>query len=196
MTKKRNLPLLLCLIFFLTGCASKPQSTKDGQRWSDDWTAIGTSVGVEAPPQLTLLDSKETLAADGLYYATWTAGNSVPYENSDGDTIDLYDAQLYFLTNEAASEKKAKTSCEAWLSAAKDNYEVHTEDMVSYGGQSYTLITYNCTNEDNPYERGVSAFAICGTTAVCAELVCLENYTEDLEALMAKFLNGCHFRAD
>lgn len=196
MMKKRNLLLFVCLILLLTGCASKPQTAKDGQKWSDDWTAIGTSVGVEAPKKLTLLDTNEALAADGMYYATWTAGGSVPYENSDGDTIDLYDAQLYFLTNEAVSEKKAKSSCDTWLAAAKENYEVHTENTVSFGGQSYTLITYSCKNEDNPYDRGVSAFGVCGETAVCAELACLWNYTEDLEALLAEFLNNCHFRAD
>ena len=33
---------------------------------------------------------------------------SFPYENSDGDTIDLYDAQLYLLSNETTDEKAAK----------------------------------------------------------------------------------------
>lgn len=106
--KKSKVLFPVCLILFLTGCASKPQSAKDGQKWSDDWTVIGTSVGVEASTKLTLLDIKEGLAADGLYYATWISGNSVSYENSEGDTIDLYDAQLYFLTNEAVSEKRQK----------------------------------------------------------------------------------------
>lgn len=194
--KKSKVLFPVCLILFLTGCASKPQSAKDEQKWSDDWTVIGTSVGVEASTKLTLLDIKEGLAADGLYYATWISGNSVSYENSEGDTIDLYDAQLYFLTNEAVSEKKAKASCAAWLAAAKENYEILAEDTVSLGGQNYTLITYNCINEDNPYARGVSAFGVCETTAVCAELVCVEDYTEDLKPLLSEFLNHCHFKED
>lgn len=194
--KKRLLFLTGCIMFLFTSCVSKPQSTKDGQKWSDDWTVVGTQIGIEIPKSLRLIDNKETLAADGLYYATWAAGGSVPYKNSDGDTVDLYDAQLYFLTNEAVSEKKAKASCETWLSAAKENYEVYAEDTVSLGGQSYTLITYHCTNEDNPYARGISAFGVCDTTAVCAELVCVDGYTEDLQTLLSEFLNHCHFKKD
>lgn len=194
--KKRLLFFAGCLIFLFTGCVSKPQSAKDGRKWSDDWTLVGTQIGIDVPKSLTLTDSNETLAADGMYYAAWAAGGSVPYENSEGDTVDLYDAQLYLLTNEAVSEKKAKASCETWLSAAKENYEVYAEDTVTLGGQSYTLITYNCKNEDNPYARGVSAFGVCGATAVCAELVCVEGYTEDLQALLSEFMKNCHFKKD
>lgn len=194
--RKKRLLFPICLLLFLNGCASIPQTAADGQKWMDDWIQIGSSMGIDAPKQLTLLDNKETLAADGLYYATWVTGGSVPYENSDGDTIDLYDAQLYLLTNEAISEEKAKVSRDTWLSAAKENYEVHTEDTATFNGQSYTLITYSCTSEENPYDHGVSAFGVCGATAVCAEFTCLENYTEDPEALLTDFLNGCHFKAD
>lgn len=183
-------------MLLLTGCSSAPQTAADGQSWQESWTQIGTSTGVDVPEQLTLLESKEVLAADGLYYATWVTGSSVPYENSDGDTIDLYDAQLYFLTNEAASGEKAEADCGAWLSAAKEKYNVQTEDTVTFGGQSYTLLTYTCTGEDNPYDHGISAFGACGTTAVCAEFTCLENYTEDPETILADFLNNCHFKAD
>lgn len=193
---KKKLLFPIFPILFLIGCASTPQETADGQKWSDDWTEIGTTVGVDAPKKFTLLDNKEALAADGLYYATWVDGNSIPYENSDGDTIDLYDAQLYLLTNEAISEENANTSRDTWLSAARTNYEVITEDTVTLNGQSYTLITYNCTNKDNPYDHGVSAFGVCGTTAVCAELTCLENYSEDLETLLTDFLNSCHYKTD
>lgn len=194
--KEKKLLFPICLFLLLTGCASAPQTAADGQKWMDEWTMIGTSIGIDAPEQLTFLDSKEALAADGLYYATWVTGSCVPYENSDGDIIDLYDAQLYLLTNEAISEGKAKSSCNTWLSAAKENYEVHTENTEDFNGQAYTLITYDCTNEANPYDRGVSAFGVCGTTAVCAEFTCLENYTEDPETLLAEFLENCHFKAD
>jgi len=193
---KKKLLFLLCLILILTGCASSSKTAADGQIWQDDWTQIGTTVGIESPKQLTLLDTKEALAADGLYYATWVTGNSIPYENSDGDTIDLYDAQLYLLTNESPNEERARTSCDTWLAAAKENYEVLVEDTVTLNGQSYTLLTYNCTNEDNPYDHGVSAFGVCGTTAVCAEFTCLADYEEDLETLLTEFLSGCHFSAD
>jgi len=194
--KKRIYLFPLCLALLLSGCASGPRTAADGSQWQEDWVPVGTRIGIEAPEHLALLDNKETLAADGLYYAAWTAGDAIPYENSDGDTVDLYDAQLYFLSCEAMTEEKAKESCEAWLSAARENYEIHTEDVVTLGGQTYTWIAYDCVSEDSPYDRGVSAFGVCGATAVCAEFTCLTDYTEDLETTLTDFLNGCHFKAE
>ncbi len=193
--RKIKLLLPLGLLVLLAGCASS--KTVSGSNGAEEESVqIGTHLTVDAPDVLTLLDNKEVLAADGLYYATWTAGDSVPYENSEGDTIDLYDAQLYFLTSENASEDKASGNCASWLAAARENYDIQSEDERTFNGQTYTLLTYNCTGENNPYDRGVSAFTVHGSTAVCAELTCLENYTEDLETLLTDFLNGCHFTAD
>lgn len=194
--KKIKLLLFVFLVLIFTGCTSRPQTTTDGKKWSDDWINIGRNIGVDAPKQLTLLDNKETLAADGLYYATWTDGNAAPYENSDGDTIDLYDAQLYFLASEASNEKAALEACNSWLTAAKENYEIISEHTVTCNGHSYALITYNCVGEDTPYARGVSAFGACGVNAVCVEFTCLENYEKDLEPILTKLLDGCHYRAD
>ena len=194
--KKRNFMILfVCLLLLLTGCTSPPTEAVDGQRWQDDWFMIGTGMGIEAPEKLSLLDNKEALAADGLYYATWTAGSSVPYENSEGDTVDLYDAQLYLLVNEADTKENAEKNCQTWLASAEDNYEVLTKDTITCNGQSYTVITYNCISGDTPYDRGVSALGVCGETAVCAELTCVENYEDDLTLLLTEFLNGCHYRA-
>lgn len=194
--KKKKILFITCLLLLLTSCASTPKTTKNSQPWLEEWTQVGTKVGVDAPKQLTLLDNKETLAADGLYYATWVTGNSIPYKNSDGDTIDLYDAQLYFLTNETKSEEKAKSNCDTWLSAAEENYKVHTKNTATLNGQAYTIITYTCDNEENPYSHGISAFGVCDNTALCIELTCVENYKEDLEALLTEFLENCYFKAD
>ena len=196
MKKKKLLLSIACLSLFLSGCSAPPQTTTDGKEWQESWTAIGGNIGIDAPDQLTLLDVKEELAADGLYYATWVDGNSVPYENSDGDTVDLYDAQLYFLASETTSEKSAQENCSTWLAAAKATYDVLSETAITCNGQPYTLITYNCVGEDTPYDRGVSAFGTCGVNAVCIELTCLENYKEDLSSLLTRFLDGCHFSAD
>ena len=194
--KKRMLLPFACLLLLLTGCTSTPQITTDGKEWKDDWVNIGRNIGVDAPEQLTLLENKDALAADGLYYATWIDGDPTPYKNSDGDTIDLYDAQLYFLAKEAPDEDAARKDCLTWLAAAKENYKIFSEDTITCNGQTYTLITYDCIGEDNPYDHGVSTFGTCGVNAVCTELTCLKNYKEDLEPLLTEFLNGCHYKAD
>ncbi len=187
---KKTTILFTCLLLFITGCSSAPQNAKDN---TDGQTEVGPVMTVEAPKELTLLDNKDVLAADGLYYATWVTGNSVKYENSDGDTVDLYDAQLYLLASETKDEKEAEKNRQAWLASAEDNYRIQTTDTITCNGQSYTLISYDCVSEDSPYDHGVSALGVCGANAVCAELTCTENYEGDLTVLLTDFLDNCQY---
>lgn len=182
--------LLACLLLSLTGCSPASRTAGDGQ---EGRTELGSVMDVEAPQEFILLDNKDVLAADGLYYATWGVGNCAPYENSDGETVELYDAQLYLLASETKDEKSAKKNCKAWLASAEDSYKIHTMDAITRGGQPYTLISYDCAGEDTPYDRGVSAFGVCGANAVCAELTCTKDYEGDLEALLTDFLDNCHY---
>ena len=80
------------------------------------------------------LDNKDALAADGLYYAAWSCGNAKPYENKDGDTVDLYDAQLYLLLGEAKSTENAQHDKNTWLAAAEENYDVQQKEEISCNG--------------------------------------------------------------
>lgn len=189
---KKYLLIFACLLLLLAGCSSASETNENSPEGSDDRVMIGNVITIDAPEELTLLENKETLAADGLYYATWVAGNSVPYKNSDGETIDLYDAQLYFLVSETSKEESAQKYCSTWLAAAKKNYDVQTEKSITCNDYSYTLITYDCISEDNPYDHGVSAFGVCGNTAVCAEFACLKNYEGDLESILTSFLDNCY----
>lgn len=190
---KKAAIVFTCLLLFITGCSLTPQRARDKGDKQDGQTAVGSIMTVEAPKEFTLLDNKDVLAADGLYYATWVAGNSVKYENSDGDTIDLYDAQLYLLASEAKDEKQAEKSRQAWLASAEDNYKIQTTDTLTCNGQSYTVISYDCISEDSPYDHGVSALGVCGTNAVCAELTCTKDYEGDLTALLTDFLDNCQY---
>lgn len=189
---------LLCGSLLLTGCSPSSGTgtaagNADVQGGQEGPVKIGSVLEAEAPEPLTLLDNKDALAADGLYYASWTAGDCVPYENSDGDTIDLYDAQLYLIASESKSTGAAEKSCRTWLAAAEDNYEIQDTQDITCGGQEYTLIVYDCISEDTPYARGVSAFGVRGTDAVCAELTCVDGYEEDLTGLLKEFLKGCRY---
>ena len=193
--KHKNLLLyvLLCFLPFCTGCSF---SSASENRTAEDGTVLaGRTLEVRnTDDRLTLLDNKDALAADGLYYAAWTAGNCEPYENKDGDTVDLYDAQLYLLLGEAKSTEDAQHDMDTWLAAAKENYEVQKEDTVSCGGNAYTLLTYQCKSADTPYDRGVSAFYTDQNIAVCIELTCRADYTEDLYLMLTDFLNNCSYK--
>lgn len=194
--KKNYLLTLTCLLLLLTGCSAASETTTGSGDGHHEQIQIGRIITIDAPEELTLSDNKEALAADGLYYATWVTGSSIPYENSEGETVDLYDAQLYFLAGESKNSASAKENCVSWLSAAKENYDVQSETTITCNDQSYTLITYQCISEDTPYDRGVSAFGTCGNIAVCAEFTCLEDYEGDLESTLIRLLDGCHYSTD
>lgn len=188
-------------VTMLTGCSviSSALSEKDTENTWDtsDYVKIGDVLTVQkSDSRLALLDNKDALSTDGLFYCAWTIGNSEPYENSEGDTVDLYDAQLYLLLGEFVSSQKAQENMDDWLASAKINYKVIKEEEITCNGQSYTLITYSYINESNPYARGTSAFGVYEGNAVCVELACRDNFTDDPESILIDFLNNCTYDID
>lgn len=187
---------ILCTAFFLTGCTSSPSPSGESENtWTDSgFITVGNTLTVQnTDNRLNLLNNIDALSADGLYYASWTMGSPEPYENSDGDTVDLYDVQIYLLLGEFPNSDDARDAMGKWLAAGKTNYEILTEEEITCNGQSYAFISYNCIHDDNPYARGVSAFGTRGGNAVCIELTCRENFEEDLKTIMIHFLDGCSY---
>ena len=185
---------ILCIAAALSGCASRSSGNNNDTDVISKDVQIGKSLTVHnADTRLKLLSNLDTLSADGLYYASWAAGSSEPYENSDGDTVDLYDAQLYLLLGEFKSSDAAQQNMDTWFTAGQTNYSTTDEETVTCNGQSYTVVTYNFDNEENPYERGVSAFGVHQNLAVCIELTCRENYQEDLYEMLITFLDNCTY---
>ncbi|MDE6219970.1 MAG: hypothetical protein K2G51_05990 [Lachnospiraceae bacterium] len=182
----------LCITLMLTGCSLTSSLSEEEPIENKAFLEIGRHLAVNNTNEsLILYDYKEALAGDGMYYASWVIGDSEPYENSDGDTIDLYDAQLYLLLGEFTSSEKAQENKDAWLDRGRSNYVVSGEKEIDCSGQIYQMITYTFQNEDNPYARGVSAFAVHDRLALCIELTCQEEFTEDLEAILTNFLENC-----
>lgn len=197
----QKLAQLICFIicsFVLSGCAHTSVSANidndsSGDRHSDRVT-IGSHLTIHnTDERLTLSDHMDTLSADGLYYASWVAGNSSPYENSDGESVTLHDAQLYLLTGEFKSSEAAQENMHNWLEAGKSNYDVTNEEDINCNGQTYSLVTYHFTNTDNPYDHGVSVFGVYEDTAICIELTCIESYHEDLTQMLTDFLQNCTY---
>ena len=191
--KSKHIACILFVISVLTGCSVLP-SAESNTVVDSEYVTIGDSLTVHnTDSRLTLLDYMDALSADGLYYASWTAGSSEPYENSDGDTVDLYDAQLYLLLGEFKDPETAQQNMNTWLNAGQTNYDVTEEETITCNGQSYTIVTYNFRNAENPYERGVSAFGVNNNLAVCVELTCREGYQEDLQQMLTDFLDNCTY---
>lgn len=185
---------ILCITASLTGCSLLPSLSEDNTVTDSEFVTVGRHLTIHnTDTRLTLLEYKDTLSADGLYYAAWTSGESEPYENSDGDTVDLYDAHLYLLMGEFKNSDAAQKNMTSWLAAGQTNYDVNDESTITCNGQSYTAITYSFQNKENPYSRGISAFGVYENIAICVELTCREDYQEDLQEMLTDFLNNCTY---
>lgn len=195
--KSKLIFFMLCFSLMLSGCSSfSPKLEKEPVENTARIT-MGSSLEVEnTDDRLILIDNNSVLAADGLYYASWGMGNKESYENSDGDMVDLYDAGLYLLLGESKDSKAAQDNMNKWLEAARGNYEILEEETILCNDQSYTLLTYNCTNEDNPYEQGISAFGVCKSSAVCLEFTYREPFKDDPKSILTAFLDHCTYITD
>lgn len=182
------------LLLAITGCTSISSITEKEPIENTAYLKVGRNLEVNNTNEnLILYDYKEALAGDGLYYASWRIGDAIPYENSDGDTVDLYDAQLYLLLSEFTSAEKAQENKDEWLDRARSNYEISAEEDTVCNEQAYLMITYTFPGENTPYARGVSAFAVHGNSAVCMELTCQEDFAGNLETILTEFLETCSY---
>lgn len=186
--------LLAAVALLIPSFARYPDRADDGAAWDRDWEMLGTVLGVEAPGNgFTLLNNDTVLAGDDTYYASWVNGTSTPYVNADGKEVDLYPAQVYLLLYGCAGEDEAQETLEEWLARGEENYAVRSRGAAAHNGVDYTLLVYDCGSETNPYSRGASAFARFGNYAVLVELTCTEDFEGDEEALLAAFLDDCHY---
>lgn len=186
--------LVLCIPLLLTGCAS-PASLKEKEPLENvSALTVGSSLAVKNIDQsYTLTANNSTLAADGLFYVSWGLGGHEPFENSDGETVELYDANLYLLLGESKTSAAAQENTALWMDAAGTNYDIVNTEDISCNGQDYTLITYNLTGGENPYSRGMSVFATHDTASVCVELTCRDYFADDLKTILTDFLENCSY---
>lgn len=201
---KRFLPLVLifagsgALVLLLNSFEARyPSQAVDGTAWDENWTMLGAALGVEEPGNgLVLLDNNTALAANDTYLATWASGEAISYVNADGDDTEIYEAQIYLLLMGCKDRDSAQANVDNWINRTGETYAVTGARTESCNGQEYTVLTYACGSDTNPYHRGVSAFAVFENYAVSVELTCLKEYTGDEAAILAAFLTGCHYSAD
>ncbi len=188
---------LLALCLTLTGCSkSAPAKAADGSDWDEGWTTLGNVLGVEEPGNsLILRDNNEALSAADMFLASWTIGDGSPYTNEDGDEVILYPARLDVLVYGCGDEAAAREALEDWSARQGSTYDVAATEEQTRNGQEYTVSTYTCKSDANPYSRGVSAFTVYGTYAISAELNCQDGFTGDEAAILNDFLDGCHYAA-
>lgn len=190
-----RLIILSAILACLASCgAAMPTKAADGTPWSEDWTTLGQTLGVEGPGhELTLRDNK---AAKGMYYAAWSIGEAQPYTNSSGEETNLYDAQLVLLLSDAGTAEEARMSMEEWLSLAEERYSIADTAQQTCNGQEFTVVTYTFPPETSPFERGVSAFTTFNTWAISVEFACQDTFEEDAGEILSDFLEHCHYAVE
>lgn len=183
----------LCL--GLTGCgtALPPEKAADGLDWDKNWVTVGEIVGVDTPDGMESRENNDALAANGMYYATWSIGEAEPYTNEDGDEAQVYDVQVYLLLGGYKSDKEAENTLAQWKDMAQLQYQIGQTVEETHNGQDFTVITYAFDSEDNPYARGASAFGTYRNYALSVELTCQEDFDGDAAQLLARFLDSCHY---
>ena len=197
MVKKFVCILSAVCLLVLSGCTHYPSRAVDGTAWNENWTTLGSVLGVEEPGNgFFLLDNNAILTAEDLFYATWATGSPVPYTNEDGDEVDLYEAHLYQLLCGCADEDNARLALEEWTARQEDAYTVTETRTETCNGQEYTFLLYQCGSDTNPYSRGVSAFTTYENYAVSAELTCRESFAGDELSILTDFLEGCHYNTE
>lgn len=184
--------LALCLI--LCGCSKTPVRAADGTSWSKEWTTVGNVLGVEEPGNgLALRGNNDALSVSNMYLASWTVGEWEPFLNEDGDQVELYPAQIDVLVYGRKDEDTAQRVLEDWVGRQSRNYDIRDTRQEVHNGQEYLISAYDCVSEKNPYSRGVWAATVYGNYAVSLEFNCQEEFSGDEVAILAGFLDGCHY---
>lgn len=198
MQKWLIIPIIVALIvgaaLLVPSFSRYPSEAIDGAKWDKSWEMLGTMLGVEAPGNgLTLLNNDTALAGDDTYYASWVSGEPTDYVNADGKNVDLYPAQVYLLLYGCADEDTAKEAYAEWMAREEETYSVRERRKATHNGVDYELLLYDVRSDANPYSRGVSAFALHGKYVVIAELTVTDGFDGDEEAMLAAFLDKCHY---
>lgn len=194
MKKANILVMLLAACVLLSGCVQMPPGkAADGLDWNDSWVTLGYVLGVDTPEGLTHREYNDTLSTSGMYYATWSMGEAVPFVNAEGEDATLYDAQVYVLLAGSDSAEKAEGTLDSWLEMAKEQYHIQQTTTQVCNGQTFTVMTYTYDSDTNPYAFGASAFGVYRNYAISVELSCQEDLSEDPQEILLDFLNHCHY---
>ena len=186
---------VLCLGLASCAAPAAPKAAADGSPWDEGWVTVGGVMGVDTPEGIDPRENNEALAANGMYYATWSIGEGELYTNEDGEDAELYDAQVYLLLSGHKSAQNAEDTLNQWIDMAQRQYAVGQTAEESHNGQEFTIITYSFDSETNPYVRGASAFGIYRNYAISVELTCRQGFDGDAAQLLARFLDNCHYAA-
>lgn len=183
--KKTALIAVLVLCLVLSACGIQPpQKTAEGTPWDADWTTLGAIMGVDPLEGWTLQRSEDVLAAEGMFYNVWTAGEAVTYTNENGDEVTSYEAEIHLVAAESDSAQAAQQLADDWNALTVERYPDSRSTDEEYAGQAFTVSTH---------DLGASATGTRDRAAIRVDVIVQEGADRDPAGILAEFLNHCHY---
>ena len=151
---KRIFCLIFALMLLFSGCAGQ-QSLPES--WDESWTVVSPGLAAEPLEGFEPKELNTALAVSGIYYATWAAGETREHVNEEGETAQVFDAQIYVLSQNFRSAEAAGKEAAAWTERAGTVYQLGETEILTLNGQEFTLLPLLSGSETNPYSRGYAA---------------------------------------
>lgn len=187
---KRVFSLILALMLLLSGCGGQKPLPED---WDASWTVVSDRLAAEPLEGFELKEINTALAVSGIYYATWASGEAREHVNEEGEEAQIFDAQVYVLSQDFRNAEAARKEASGWTERAGTIYQVGEPEILTLNGQEFTLLPLLSGSETNPYTQGYAAWAIREDTAVWVELLSTDNWDGDLRTTLVNFLSGFHY---
>lgn len=189
--KKRLFALALSFALLLTGCATPtpPETDVNGTPWSEEWLTLGTVLGVEEIPDWNRQRNEDVLAAEGMYFASWTWGEA--FLTEAGETA--YPAQVFLVVSQCDSGAAAEKTAQEWQTLAQQTYQAESTFALHHSSGDFTLLPYRVTGENASFTRGMAAYGVRGNLAINLEFSCQEDVSLDPELTLTAFLDRFHF---
>lgn len=192
--KKTALVCTLIFCLMLSACGNQvPEKTAEGEAWGEDWTTLGSFLGVEPMDGWTVRRNEDVLAAEGTFYTSWTKGEAISYTNENGDEVTTYDVQIHLVVQEFEIPGDAELTAALWQSLAEERYPNMEASNGEYAGQAFEITAYPLPDDSGPASLGASATGIRGNRAIRVDVVTLESFPEAPSDVLADFLEHCHY---
>lgn len=189
---KRMLCVLLTLALLLCGCASyptPPDVAADGTPWGTEWTNFGAVMGIAPVEEWTEQRNEDVLAAEGMYFASWTWGEGEL--NAEGEKV--YPAQVFLVISQCESTAEAEEYVQDWLDMARDTYIAEEPHLLDHTHGTFTMLPYRVDGGADSFTRGMAAYGIHNDLAINLEFTCREDVSLDPEFTLTAFLDSIHF---
>ncbi len=183
--------LVLSLVPLVSSCASAYEDPHP--EWPETWLRIGTLLGAETPEGFTFDEGNDVLAAAGICYATWVAGEERVIHNEKGEEARAYDAQFYLLLMDCENADKAASTIEDWKNREATNYTIENTEKYENQSENYDILQLEPKKETNPYDAGFAAFTCRDHWAISVEYFYRDGFAGDNLRRMQGFLDGVHY---